>query len=373
MSSDSARRAATEIATQIEHDEIFDFRRQEGSMLLILDRRDDPITPLLTQWTYQAMVHELLRINNNRVSLAGAPGVREDLKEVVLSITSDDFFARNRYANFGDLGTAVKQLLDEYQSKAKMNDNISSIEDMQKFMERYPAFRSQSINVSKHVAIMSELARLTDKYQLLEISKLEQDISCNSDHAAHKTELLETFLNPKIEGADKIRLALIYLIKYESYNELTEIKSALLRVPGITSEKTSILDAMLEYAGDTKRASGLFGGGLISQFGKTVKSAIRGVENVYTQHQPVLSTILDSVLKGKLKDSAFPLAATFANTRASEIIVFMIGGTTYEEATKVAEFNRDNSSMRVILGGSCVHNSTSFLEEIGLCFSGTRP
>jgi len=154
---------------------------------------------------------------------------------------------------------------------------------------------------------------------------------------------------------------------------LNEIKSALLRVPGISAEKTAILDAMLEYAGDNKRASGLFGSGLISQFGKTVKSAIRGVENVYTQHQPVLSTILDSVLKGKLKDSAFPLAVTFAQTRVSEIIVFMIGGTTYEEATKVAEFNTENSNMRVILGGSCVHNSTSFLEEVGVSFGGTNP
>lgn len=36
-------------------------------LLLILDRRDDPITPLLTQWTYQAMVHQLLTIKNNRV------------------------------------------------------------------------------------------------------------------------------------------------------------------------------------------------------------------------------------------------------------------------------------------------------------------
>ena len=36
----------------------------------MLDRRDDPVTPLLTQWTYQAMVHELLCLYNNRVDLS---------------------------------------------------------------------------------------------------------------------------------------------------------------------------------------------------------------------------------------------------------------------------------------------------------------
>ncbi len=57
-------------------------------LLLILDRRDDPVTPLLSQWTYQAMVHELLGLNDNRVVLKGAPGVRKDLEEVSFSLRS---------------------------------------------------------------------------------------------------------------------------------------------------------------------------------------------------------------------------------------------------------------------------------------------
>lgn len=49
-------------------------------LLLILDRRNDPVTPLLTQWTYQAMVHEVLGIKNGRVSLANADGIRPELQ-----------------------------------------------------------------------------------------------------------------------------------------------------------------------------------------------------------------------------------------------------------------------------------------------------
>jgi vacuolar protein sorting-associated protein 45 len=61
--------------------ELFEFRRTDvPPLLLILDRRDDPVTPLLMQWTYQAMVHELLTLTNNRVDLRTVPGVREDLK-----------------------------------------------------------------------------------------------------------------------------------------------------------------------------------------------------------------------------------------------------------------------------------------------------
>jgi hypothetical protein len=48
---------------------IFDFGARSSPVVLILDRRDDPVTPLLTQWTYQAMVHELVGINDNTVKL----------------------------------------------------------------------------------------------------------------------------------------------------------------------------------------------------------------------------------------------------------------------------------------------------------------
>ena len=45
-----------------------------GSVLLILDRRDDPITPLLNQFTYQAMLHELIGITRNRVETSKSGG-----------------------------------------------------------------------------------------------------------------------------------------------------------------------------------------------------------------------------------------------------------------------------------------------------------
>jgi len=52
-----------------------------------------PYLCLCLQWTYQAMVHELLGINNNRVSLGNVPGISKDLQEVVLSAEHDEFYA----------------------------------------------------------------------------------------------------------------------------------------------------------------------------------------------------------------------------------------------------------------------------------------
>jgi vacuolar protein sorting-associated protein 45 len=42
----------------------------------------------------------------------------------------------------------------------------------------------------------------------------------------------------------------------------------------------------------------------------------------------------------------------------------MIGGTTYEEALAVHQLNKNNFGVRIILGGTAIHNSGSFFEEV---------
>lgn len=61
------------------------------------------MTPLLNQWTYQAMIHELLGINTNRVDLSMVKGLSEEMKEIVLSSNEDEFFNRVMHMDFGEV------------------------------------------------------------------------------------------------------------------------------------------------------------------------------------------------------------------------------------------------------------------------------
>lgn len=70
-------------------------------LLLILDRRNDPITPLLSQWTYQAMVHELLGIHNGRVNLSMVPDIRPELSVCVFKFCTA-LFLRADIGNYTD-------------------------------------------------------------------------------------------------------------------------------------------------------------------------------------------------------------------------------------------------------------------------------
>ncbi len=179
------KKLATEIRYHITQEEqLFDFRKVDTPpILMILDRREDPITPLLTQWTYQAMVHQLFGIHNGRVDLNDVPNVSPELKQIVLSQDQDPFFKKNMYLNFGDLGSNVKDYVEQFQAKHKNNENLESISDMKRFVEEYPEFRKLSGNVSKHVHLISELSRRVGEENLLEVSECEQSLACNDNHA----------------------------------------------------------------------------------------------------------------------------------------------------------------------------------------------
>lgn len=371
-----AKKLASEVRYQITQEEqLFDFRKADTPpILLIVDRRDDPITPLLTQWTYQAQVHELLGISNGRVDLRAVPDIRPELKEIVLSQDQDSFFKKNMYQNFGDLGGNIKEYVEQYQSRTKSTAQIESIADMKRFVEDYPEFRKLSGNVSKHVTLISELSRRVTSDCLLDVSELEQSLVCNENHSADLRMLQKHIQNPSIPADNKIRLVALYAIRYEKnpQNALPVLLDLLTTVADISASKLSIIPKILAYHHSLQPApvaggfTDLFDASTnpFSQFRRNLN--LKGVENVYTQHSPRLETTLQNLIKGRLKELQYPFLEGMGHTRdkPQDIIVFMIGGATYEEAKMVAQVNASVPGVRVVLGSTTIHNSTSFLEEV---------
>ncbi|KAJ5518370.1 Short-chain dehydrogenase/reductase SDR [Penicillium expansum] len=371
-----ARKLATEVRYHITQEEqLFNFRRTDTPpILLVLDRRDDPITPLLTQWTYQAMVHEMLGINNGRVDLQDVPDIRPELKEIVLAQDQDPFFKKNMYQNFGDLGQNIKEYVEQYQTKTQSTANIESIADMKRFVEDYPEFRKLAGNVSKHVTLVGELSRRVGENTLLDVSELEQSLACNDNHSNDLRSLQRIIALPNVPSDNKLRLVALYALRYEKQpNSALPILLDLLVTAGeVPSNHVNIIPKLLTYhhslqappvAGgfsDLFESTSFFSGAS-SRF-----KGLKGVENVYTQHSPRLEVTLQNLIKGRLKELQYPFLEGSGHTRdkPQDIIIFMVGGTTYEEAKMVAQVNASSPGVRVVLGGTSIHNSTTFLEEV---------
>ncbi|KAF6241540.1 hypothetical protein HO173_000251 [Letharia columbiana] len=371
-----AKKLATEVRYQMTQEEqLFDFRKTDTPpILLILDRRDDPITPLLTQWTYQAMVHELLGIYNGKIDLSDVPDVRPELKEIVLSQDQDPFFKKNMYLNFGDLGGNIKEYVEQYQSKTKSNAAIESIADMKRFVEDFPEFRKLSGNVSKHVTLVGELSRRVGADGLLDVSELEQSLACNDSHANDVKSVQRLISSPQIPTDSKLRLVALYSLRYEKHpsNALPMLLDLLTAAGNVPVRRVDLVSRLLAYHQSLQPAptaggfSDLFESSSIFSGARDRFKGLKGVENVYTQHSPRLEATLQNMIKARLKEQQYPFVEGGGTTRdkPQDIIVFIVGGATYEEAKMVAQVNASSPGVRVVLGATSIHNSTTFLEEV---------
>ncbi|KAL4976157.1 Sec1-like protein [Aspergillus desertorum] len=371
-----AKKLATEVRYQLTQEEqLFNFRKSDTPpILLILDRRDDPITPLLTQWTYQAMVHELIGIHNGRVDLRNVPEIRPELREIVLSQDQDPFFKKNMFQNFGDLGQNIKEYVEQYQVKTKNTMNIESIADMKRFVEDYPEFRKLSGNVSKHVTLVGELSRRVGEENLLDVSELEQSLACNDNHNSDLKNLQRIIQLPTVPAENKLRLVALYAIRYEKQpsNALPLLLDLLVTAGGVPSQRVNIIPKLLAYHHSLQAPpiaggfSDLFESTSLFSGARDKFKGLKGVENVYTQHSPRLETTLQNLIKGRLKELQYPFLEGGGHIRdkPQDIIIFMVGGTTYEEAKMVTQVNASSPGVRVVLASTSVHNSKSFLEEV---------
>ena len=50
--------------------------------------------------------------------------------------------------------------------------------------------------------------------------------------------------------------------------------------------------------------------------------------------------------------------------RPQDVLVFIIGGATYAEAQAVASINQSTQGVRIILGGTTIHNSKRYCYPI---------
>ncbi|XP_071939437.1 vacuolar protein sorting-associated protein 45 homolog isoform X2 [Coffea arabica] len=345
---------------------LFDFRRTEVTpLLLVIDRRDDPVAPLLNQWTYQAMVHELIGIQDNKVDLRNIGKFPKDQQEVVLSSEQDAFFKANMYENFGDIGMNIKRMVDDFQQIAKSNQNIQTVEDMAKFVDNYPQYRKMHGNVSKHVTLVTEMSKIVEERKLMLVSEVEQELACNGGQGAAFEAVTNLLNNDSVSDIDRLRLVMLYALRYEKESPVQLMQLFNKLASRSPKYKPGLVQFLLKQAGVDKRTGDLYGNRDLLNIARNMARGLKGVENVYTQHQPLLFHIMESITKGRLKDVDYPFVGNhFQQGRLQEVVIFIVGGTTYEESRAVALQNTTNSGIRFILGGSAVLNSKRFLKDL---------
>lgn len=180
--------------------------------------------------------------------------------------------------------------------------------------------------------------------------------------------------SPNVTPDNKLRLVALYSLRYEKHpsNALPILVDLLGAVGNVPQRRADIVAKLLIYHTSLQQTqiaggiSDMFESASIFSGARDRFKGLKGVENVYTQHSPRLELTLQNLIKGRLRDQQYPFVEGGGSTRdkSQDIIVFIVGGVTFEEAKCVSQINASSPGVRVVLGGTTVHNSTTFLDEM---------
>ena len=123
--------------------------------------------------------------------------------------------------------------------------------------------------------------------------------------------------------------------------------------------------AFADRKSDTATTADLLSTENMKSFTKKMIKGMKGVENIYTQHSPLVKEIAEELARGRLRTTQFPYMGTVQlQDRPRDIIIFVIGGATYEESLAIHNLNSTLQGVRIILGSSNIHNFRSFVDDV---------
>ena len=323
-----------------------------NGILLIYDRKEDPITPLLTQWTYQSMIHDHYTIENNVVKVKG--------DKLVLSDYEDEFFKNNIDKEFGEVASLINDKVAELGNK-KENEKMETFEEIKKYIEALPQKKKESMEITKHTTIIYDLTKNMEEKKLLEISSLEQEVACNDNKKEQMNKILNIIKNNSLSKSkfEKVKLFLLFCLRYEEDTiNIEALKNAMKE--NNMGDYCNIADLLLKYCGSKQRNCDLLGNkDFISKHLNKITSAFKDIPNIFTQHTSLLSNLVKKMNEKKCNEIE-TLNGNSKQDKFSKMLIFNLGGATYEEARDMNTFSRQ-TKIDVVYGGTNMINSRDFI------------
>lgn len=348
--------------------EIFHFaNNKENSLLLLLDRCQDPITPLLTKWTYQSMIHEIIGLKNNICSF------NSEGKTLTfpLSEFDDNFYSASIYSNYGFFCELINKYVEDLNKEKKQLMESSDIDEMRKTIQVIPEITKKTEIMNRHMTIIAKLHDAVTQRDLLKISAIEQKCIKEGNIIEDYKALSDLIMNKSIDNTDILKVVLIYILRHETKKDvkIEEIKKMLFS-RGIKMSEIEIIDLMLKYCGSKSKKNDLFSGFMLYEKISGLFDMSEETINLLTQNKPLVCDIIEQIAKNKLNNSKYMIHKLNSQNISksslhtySKIIIFIIGGCTFEEVVKL-KMMQSKLPFEIVIGGTTVLNAKEFMNNI---------
>lgn len=250
---------------------------RDRAILLILDRKDDCLTPLMHDFTYQSMVNDLLPMKEDKITyrpdidneydddedeeeeeegdddndemLDGK--VKPGSKEVLLNETDKiwvELRGKHIAAVIQTLSGRIQEMLssDTNSFGSKDGGKAMSLTQMAAALKALPEYKEVMSKLSQHMHLAHDCMDKFGALNLLELSELEQTLATGKTEEGTSPKLdtliesVEQMLETLKKPIDKLRLLLILIVSKNGLNDPD--KDRLWDAAKITPDQQKVFD-----------------------------------------------------------------------------------------------------------------------------------
>lgn len=225
---------AKELSNQIEA--IYRRSRTQPTMsatVLIVDRASDPLSLLLHEFTYQAMVYDLLEdAKDGKYTYEFTSKDNQVSKRDALLDESDPLWPSLRHQH---IARAIQHVVDEFNTFQSSNAAVEKVDMLQKgqvsemsqlreAIKAMPRYNQMVAKYSLHLSLTEACMTQFELRKLMQLARWEQDMALGVDAEGHEVKsvlsgITPLLQQPDITAEDKQRLLMIYMITREGLSD----------------------------------------------------------------------------------------------------------------------------------------------------------